>query len=272
MQCVEDQLRCRLLGAAPARAARDHPQAERVDRAAHLEQLIVRLAGGRFDCIARQRQAAGLQRFLQTGLGILQFRRARQPVEARHEQPLDHLRRGVEAAVQVDRAEQRLERVGQDRLAPEAAGLQLARAEPQLLAELDLGGDHRQRLAAHQARAEARQLALVGGAELAEHQHGDHAVEHRVAEELQSFVVRRRRRCDGSAPLRAAPGRGTRSRARRAAIRVPSSKPRGISRRRRRPPPTLDGLVEVRDQRNVGDERRLGAIPGAHREARCRPS
>ncbi len=249
----------------------DDPQAERIDRAAYLEHLIVRLAGGRFDCIARQRQAACLQRFLQTGLGILQFRRARQPVEARHEQPLDHLRRGVEAAVQVDRAEQRFERVGQDRFAAEAAGFQLARAEPQLLAELDLGGDDRERLAAHQARAEARQLALVGGAELAEHQHGDHAVEHRVAEELQPFVVR---------AAGAAMGQRRFEQRRVAALvaervmqpfacRLQSSirPPRRAVRLKAAALTDVDGLVEVRDQRNVGDERRFGAIPGAHREA-----
>ena len=52
--------------------------------------LIVRLARSRFDRIDGQRQAARLQRFLQTRLGILEFGRARQPVEPRHEQPLDH--------------------------------------------------------------------------------------------------------------------------------------------------------------------------------------
>ena len=240
-------------------------QAERIDGATYLEHLIVRLARSRFDRIAGQRQAAGLQCFLQTGLGIFQFRRARQPVEPRHEQPFDHLRGSVEAAVQVDRAEQRFERVGQDRFAAEAAGFQLARAEPQLLAELDLGSDDGERLATDQARAEARQLALVGGAELAEHQHGDDAVEHRVAEELQPLVV-------GTAGATMGKRRFQQRRV-TALVAERVEQPFACSLQGvacttsgARVPADLDGLVEVRDQRNVGDERHLRPVPGAHRE------
>src|SRR5690606_7317457 len=90
----------------------------------------------------------------------------------------------------IDRAEERLEGIGQDGLAPEAARLELARAEPQLLAQVDLRGDDRERLTAHEARAESRQVAFVGRSELAEDQDRDDAVEHCIAEEFQALVVR----------------------------------------------------------------------------------
>ena len=92
-------------------------------------------------------------------------------------------------AVEVDRAEQRLERVGEDRAATEAAALQLTAAEPQLLAEPQPARDRGQRAAAHQRRPVAAQVALVGVRVLAKQQHRDGEVEHRVAEELEPLVV-----------------------------------------------------------------------------------
>ena len=133
-----------------------------VDFAARDEPVLVRLAAHFLDRIGRQPPTAPLQQLLQARLRILEVARLRQLRQPAGEQALDHLARRLEPAVQVDRAEQRLERVGEDRAAPESAGLELAAAEAQLLAEPESGGGLGQRLPAHQRRPVAAQVALVG--------------------------------------------------------------------------------------------------------------
>src|SRR5690606_18105953 len=121
---------------------------------------------------------------------ILEFGRARQAIEPRDEQTLHHTGGRLETAVQVDRTEHRLERIRKNRLASKTARLELARPQAELVAEPDLCRDDGKRLSADEARAEARQIPLVGGTEFPEHEHGNDAVEHRIAEELEPLVVR----------------------------------------------------------------------------------
>ncbi len=51
VKCCQQQLGGGLLGATPAGTTRRNFQAQRADRAAHQENLIVRLAGDGFDCV-----------------------------------------------------------------------------------------------------------------------------------------------------------------------------------------------------------------------------
>ena len=101
----------------------------------------------------------------------------------------DRRAHGFEAAVEIQRAAQRLEGVREDGLAAEAAGLELARAQQQQFAELHRLRDLGQRLLAHEARAQARQVAFARDREFAVQAFGQQQVEHRVAEELEPLVV-----------------------------------------------------------------------------------
>ena len=60
-------------------------------------------------------------------------------IEPRDEEPLDDARGGLETAVQIDGAEQSLERIGQDGLAPESARFQLAGPQVQRVTDIEGG-------------------------------------------------------------------------------------------------------------------------------------
>ncbi len=159
------------------------------DRAADDERLLVRVAGDPRQRVLRQREPPGLQRLLQAGLGILERARGRQDRQARSDQVAHDVERNLKIGVQVDRADHRLQGVGEDRRAPKAARLQFAAAEAQTLAQALLGGDLGQGLAAHQGRALPRQGSLIGGGMRIVEQARNGAIQHRVAEELEPLVV-----------------------------------------------------------------------------------
>ena len=96
----------------------------------------------------------------------------------------------VEAAVEVDRAEQRLEGVGQDRGLVAAAGALLAAAEPDVAAEVELAAHLGQRAHVDHRGAQLGQLALGQVGVVAVERVGDDQAEHGVAEELQPLVGR----------------------------------------------------------------------------------
>ena len=135
-----------LLGAAPA-AARSPACDDRgvatvaPDLTAHAESLLVRLARRRLEHIDRQRlrrapaavPAGGSWRSLSSASGSQGRRGDPRTVAARI------ARAASRPASRYERADQRLDGIGEDRLAAEAAGLQLAAAEPQHLADADLG-------------------------------------------------------------------------------------------------------------------------------------
>ena len=98
-------------------------------------------------------------------------------------------RAAVEAAVEEGRADQRLERVGEDRRAQRAAAARLAFAEAQRLGQAELERDAVQAVLAHEVGAHAGQVALVGVAEALEQQARDDQAQDRVAEELEALVV-----------------------------------------------------------------------------------
>src|SRR6185437_13637206 len=126
----------------------------------NFESARMFLAVGGQQFVVRQRVALRLQPFLQASLGILW----RGPVRIRaiSENPAQQRAAGIKTAIQINRGDQRLECIGQNRIAPETAALQFAGAEQQIITQPDRARALRERRAADQLRAQARQLALVG--------------------------------------------------------------------------------------------------------------
>jgi hypothetical protein len=122
-------------------------------------------------------RGAAPQPLLQPRLRVLGERRRIEPGELVGEHGVDDGARRVESAVLEDRAEHGLERVGHDRrpLAPAAAALALA--EAQHGAQAEAPREPGEALAAHQVRAQAREVALRHRRQAVEQRRGDHAVE-----------------------------------------------------------------------------------------------
>ena len=121
-------------------------------------------------------------------------RRRRAPAAAdladqRRELAGDERARLLDAAIQVDRRDQRLVAVGQQRLLAAAAGLLLAAPEQQVIAERQPLGLPRQRRRRHERRLDLRLLPLVELGKRVEQDVGDDEAEDRVAEELERLVV-----------------------------------------------------------------------------------
>ena len=72
----------------------------------------------------------------------------------------DERARRLDAAVEIDRGDQRLARVGDQRLLPPAAGLLLAAAEQQILAEREPLAQPRERRRRDERRLDFRFLSL----------------------------------------------------------------------------------------------------------------
>src|SRR4029079_18342491 len=127
----------------------------------------------------------------QRGLGILVHRRIARAVEPLAQEPRDGLAHRLEARVEEHGAEQRLERVGEDRRAAEAAALELALAQASALADRDAERRLRERRLVHERGAQPRQVALGKLREALVEERRDGAIEQAVAEELEPLVVRR---------------------------------------------------------------------------------
>ena len=113
---------------------------ERRHLAADAKVLRVRLALDALDAVARQRagRAPAAIPAAASSASFSSAVRSSSAVQRRHQQPAAATApRDLETAVEIQRAAQRLERVGEDRLAAEAAGLQLAGAQRQHIAEAE---------------------------------------------------------------------------------------------------------------------------------------
>ena len=132
---------------------------------------------------------AGAQ-FLELGLLVELVHRVGGLGHPRHHQPLDHAVRSLGAAVEVHRAEHRLEGIGQDRRLVGAAGSSLTASEQDVRPEIEVLGDLGQRDRVDHALAQVGQLAL-GHVVAVVHHVGDRPAEHGVAEELQPLVADR---------------------------------------------------------------------------------
>jgi hypothetical protein len=138
---------------------------------------------------ARRLLPAPLELLLQPRLGVLERGGLGQPGQRVAHEPGAGLARGGEAAVEVDRAEHGLERIGQDGGVAEAAGAHRAGSQHQDVAEPERFGQARQAVFAHQARAQLREVAFAGPRAGAVQGLAGDEVDQGVAEELQSFVV-----------------------------------------------------------------------------------
>ena len=172
--------------------------AERRHLALDLEGLRMRLAARGRDAIGRHRQAARLQPFLQFGLGVLAPVVDLGAVDDLAEQAPHHLLRGVETAVQEGRADQRLQRIGQDRRALRAAAARLAVGQAQRPAAGRAPAQHGAgfpRAPGGRARASGRlRQSRKSAGRAGRHGH----VEHRVAQELEPLVVLDAESCGAS--------------------------------------------------------------------------
>ena len=101
------------------------------------------------DHIARQRKTARLQVLLQARLGIFQRLGRRQRRDALGEEARDERFDRREATIEENRPSQRLERIGQNRLAAKAAAAELTGAELQRVAQAERPGNLGERLTAH---------------------------------------------------------------------------------------------------------------------------
>jgi len=147
------------------------------------------LAAGGADSVARDLEPARLEPLLQFGLGVLAPAREIRGLDDLSEQPLHQAACRVEAAVLERRADQRLERVGEDRCALRAAAARLAFAEPQQLGQSELKRHPVQAVFADEVGADAGQIAFVGAAEALEQQARDDEAQDGIAEEFEALVV-----------------------------------------------------------------------------------
>jgi hypothetical protein len=154
-----------------------------------IESLLVRGAQCGGHAVHRQLHFVTLQPFLQFGLRILgrgfharvDFHRLVQPVHQRLG--------GGKAGVEVDRADQRLERIGQDRRPVRAAGAGLALAQLEQRRQRQPHSQAVQGVLLDQVGPHARQVALGQGRQADVQQVRNRQVQHRVAEKLQALVV-----------------------------------------------------------------------------------
>ena len=154
-----------------------------------MKRLLVGFALHRNDGIGRQRQPLALQIFLQQRFGVLALRLHIDCFQIGNIQFQHSLLRVAETGIQQDRAEQRFQRIRQYRRAAETAALQLALAQPQMAAEIELLRKQGERLFPDQAGAQARQIALAQLRIIAVQVFGNHAAEHAVAQKFHAFVV-----------------------------------------------------------------------------------
>ena len=112
--------------------------------------------------IDRQRQPAGLQGLLQPGFRVLERFRARQVSEARADDAGNRGGGRVEPGIQKYRPHQGLQGIRQCRSAAKAAGFHFTRAEAQVLSQIQIARELRQRLPVHQSRPQPRQRPFVG--------------------------------------------------------------------------------------------------------------
>ena len=104
-----------------------------------------------------------------------------------------HAARLVEPGLEEDRADERLDGIGEDRLLVAAAALGLALRQDQVGTRSM--SRHARAASAHQAVVAPREVALAGGGVGLAEDLGDGEPEHAVAEELEPLVVARAGAC-----------------------------------------------------------------------------
>src|SRR5690349_2937528 len=106
-------------------------------------------------------------------------------VDERFELPRDEGRHLLDAAVEIDRGNQRFITVGEQRLLAASTGFLLAAPEEQVLAKVESLGEPGERRRGNQRRFHFRFPAFVARGETAKQQIGDRKAQDRVAEQLE---------------------------------------------------------------------------------------
>src|SRR5690606_32084171 len=122
---------------------------------------LVLAAGDALDAVHRQPQAAPLEPFLETGLRVLQLGRRGQLAQPALEQPVDDRLRGLGAAVEADRADQRFDRVREHRAPAGSARAVLAGADGDYRVDAETLSNRGQGRLVRERGAGAAQIALL---------------------------------------------------------------------------------------------------------------
>ena len=139
--------------------------------------------------VGRQREFARLQPLLQSRLWIAQLVRVGQRFETFGIDAVDDGLRDRKAGVEIDRAEQRFERVGENGLAPVTAGLAFPAAEYQVFADLEFRRNGGERRVLDERRSQPAQVALVRLRSQTEQRFRDNEIEYGVAQEFEALVI-----------------------------------------------------------------------------------
>lgn len=153
------------------------------------ELLVVGFALDVGHCVGRQGFAASLQNFLQPGLGILLLYARAYLVQAAGVPAKQQGPHPLQIGIQIDGADHRLDRVGQDRLAAEPAAFQLAGPQDQVIPEVKLPAELGQGLLAHQGGTHAAEIPFRRLREAVEEIIGNHQTQDGVPQKFQSLIV-----------------------------------------------------------------------------------
>ena len=139
--------------------------------------------------VAQALAALALYELLQLRLVVAEQQRGAAGVQRGEYVPLYKAARGVHAAVEIERRDDGLHRVGEDGGALAAAGVLLAAAEADVAAQAQLRGDGVQALLTHQASPQPGHPALGHVGEAPEQRVRHHHAQNGVAQELQPLVA-----------------------------------------------------------------------------------
>ena len=153
------------------------------------------------DVVLGARQMQALQHFLKTRLRILAELLGRESRQDRIVETQDHFLSRLETGFGEDRAENRLHGVGDDRRALGAAVSHFAFAHAQEVRNAHAAADRVEHLLAHEVRAHARKIAFGEVTVAQKERVADHAVQNRVPEEFEAFVVVGRKRSVRARPV-----------------------------------------------------------------------
>src|SRR5690606_26735728 len=136
-----------------------------------------------------QRQFARLEIFLEAGLGVLAV--GLRPLECElWNEPAAHMRNAqFETTVEIQRTYQCFERIGKNGVAIGAAGFEFAESEAQVLTELQVARQLRQRSLLHEAGTKSTEFAFAGFGIGFEQQLGNDHAENSITQKFHALVV-----------------------------------------------------------------------------------
>jgi len=139
--------------------------------------------------VFRQFQSTRLQQFLEPGLGVLERLGIRKCRNTFSHQSLDELARRFDPPVQEYRTDDGFQGIGKNGIPKKTAALELAGAQQNMVAEIQLSCDFSQGTLTHNPRSKAGEIAFRNIGPGNKEQFGHDHVEDRIAEELESFVI-----------------------------------------------------------------------------------